>query len=75
MSYCRNYENDDRPYIDAEYAAEDSRPVLCVCEQCGGDIHGANTGYEGDDIIELPDGTIHYDCVLDWARENKREAV
>ena len=50
------------------------RPVLCECEQCGDAILSRDEYYHGDDYVEVPDGKIHYECVFDWARDNRKGA-
>ena len=43
--------------------------ILGTCDGCGGEI------YEGEGIYNISGDRIHEDCLYDWAREFKSEAV
>lgn len=68
MRTYKNQYNNNRPWLDAEIAAEDNRPVFNTCEECGEPIR------RGDEYCEVGDVFMHYDCVSDWALRTRKEA-
>lgn len=49
---------------------EEERPVICQCEECGGDIHGGTSTRYGDEHYDFGMlGCVHVDCLRDWARQ------
>ena len=61
----------DNPEWDAEDAAEDTRPVLGCCEECGEEIHGSDDTHEADDAYNIRGALIHYDCLHKYFRDFK----
>lgn len=43
--------------------------VVCECDVCGDDI------YEGDDHYVIDGDVFHIDCIHDWARLFRKEAI
>lgn len=44
------------------------------CAVCGEPIIASDGFYDGDYYIETIQGYIHFDCVMEWAYQNRREA-
>lgn len=66
----------DDPVRDAERSQIDMRPRFGVCQECGEPIRAACGGYYGDDYFEIfPNEYIHEDCISDWIKPFKKEAV
>jgi hypothetical protein len=42
---------------------EEKEVVACECEYCGGEI------YEGEQVIDTSDGTVHEECFDEFAKE------
>lgn len=62
------------PWMDAEAAAHDWRPVIGECDICGCDIHGADGVYESDEAFAFEDGgdVVCSDCLYKYCREHFR---
>ena len=50
-------------------------PIYDICAYCGEPIIAEHGIYEGQYYLEVPEGSIHYDCLWEWAKENRREAA
>lgn len=51
------------------------KPIYDICAYCGEPIIAEHGIYEGQYYLEVPEGSIHYDCLWEWALKNRREAV
>ena len=52
---------------------EDDKPVIAVCEVCGGDIHGETALEYGDEYYLIDGCYIHEDCIKEWLQQFKHE--
>lgn len=53
---------------------EEIRPIYGYCIECNKPIYADDDAHYGDDIVEFPDGPMHYDCAIQWCRSEKKEA-
>ena len=63
---------------DADYYYSDRadpRPVFSRCIYCGKIIYSSAPGWDGDEYVDTPDGSVHWDCWGDYGRKIRREAM
>ena len=63
----------DDPVADAERVAEDTRPILYYCDECGCPIYGEDSLYEGDYYYEVDDFYVCEDCLRDFMNRRYRK--
>lgn len=53
------------------FSRDNNRPVMCQCEECGGDIHGEDDYYEADDAYLFDNGDlVCFNCLIDYCNKN-----
>lgn len=54
-----------------QFSHIDQRPVMCQCEECGGDIHRADDYYEADDAYLFENGdVVCLNCLYSYCNKN-----
>lgn len=71
----------DNPVRDAEAyqmeleAQKYKRSIFCTCIQCKQAIYKETEEEYGEEYCEVSGSRVHVECMDDWIRENKKEAV
>lgn len=51
---------------------EDTRPIICICEQCKQPIRGSTLTHYADEAYVINGDYVHEECVTDYLNENCR---